>query len=338
LRWRLVFASIFSMPNIPQSPAIGSAPSIIRDYFKLLRVPHYIKNLLVFVPLFFSERLLKPEYILVSAGGFLCFSLVSSFVYILNDIRDIEKDRAHSTKCRRPLASGRVPIPTALFTGALTLVAAATLVVLWAFFGRAGIISTSGQNLAAFPIWLGAALPAAYALVNIAYSYGLKNVPIIDVTILALGFVLRVYFGAVIIGVEISVWLYLTITVGSFYMGFGKRRNEIRKNEKHTRDVNKFYSHNFLDKNMYLCMALSVVFYALWSIDPKTVSRIGTDAFVFTVPLFLIILLKYSLNVESESDGDPTAVILHDKFLLVLLAIYAIVAAAIIFSNQGIIQ
>jgi 4-hydroxybenzoate polyprenyltransferase len=312
------------------------------DIIRLLRVPHYIKNLLVFVPLFFSERFLRPEFILVSAGGFLCFSLVSSVVYVMNDARDIEKDRAHTTKRNRPLASGRVSMRTATLVAIAAALGAAALVALWTFVGRDAlfhnaILSGVRSNVIAFPVWLGIALPAAYAVANIAYSYGLKNVPILDVTILALGFVLRVFFGAVIIGVEISVWLYLTITVGSFYMGFGKRRNEIRKNERNTRDALRHYSHNFLDKNMYLCMALSVVFYALWSIDPKTIARLGTDAFVFTVPLFLIILLKYSLNVESESDGDPTAVILHDKSLLALLLIYAAIAAGIIFWNNPVL-
>jgi 4-hydroxybenzoate polyprenyltransferase len=309
------------------------------DYIKLLRVPHYIKNLLVFIPLFFSERFLRPEYILVSVAGFLCFSLVSSCIYILNDISDIEKDRAHSTKCKRPLPSGRVSIPAARLLCLVLFLASAAIAVWLALVGSncLATAATSAKLVAAnYPFWLAAALPAAYAIVNIAYSYGLKNVPIIDVTILALGFVLRVYFGAVIIGVEISVWLYLTITVGSFYMGFGKRRNEILRKEKGTRDVIKRYSHNFLDKNMYLCMALTIVFYALWSIDKDTVHNIGSDAFVYTVPLFLLILLKYSLNVESESDGDPTSVILHDKLLLVLLALYAAAAFAIIFFNRGI--
>jgi 4-hydroxybenzoate polyprenyltransferase len=175
-----------------------------------------------------------------------------------------------------------------------------------------------------------------YGVLNIAYSHGLKNIPIVDVTVLAMGFVTRVFFGAVIVGTDISVWLYLTITVGAYYLGFGKRRNEIAKKETGTRKVMQFYSHSFLDKNMYLCMALCVMFYSLWSIDPLTVEKFGTAAFVYTVPLLLIILFKYSLDVEADSDGDPTSVILHDKVLLVLLGLYGIVVLAIL--NQGIFR
>jgi 4-hydroxybenzoate polyprenyltransferase len=166
---------------------------------------------------------------------------------------------------------------------------------------------------------------------NIAYSWGLKNVPIVDVSILASGYVIRVLFGSLIIGVNTSVWLYLVITLCAYYMGLGKRRNEISGNETGTRSVMKFYSHNFLDKNMYVCQTLCVVFYAMWSIDSVTVERFHTSAFVYTIPVILIIFLKYSLNIETESDGDPTSVLLGDKILLLLCGAYIISAFCIIY-------
>jgi 4-hydroxybenzoate polyprenyltransferase len=173
-----------------------------------------------------------------------------------------------------------------------------------------------------------------YLLSNVAYSRGLKNIPIVDVTILASGYVIRVIFGAVIAGVEISVWLYLVITVGAYYLGLGKRRNELN-NEKETRSVMLFYTHNFLDKNMYVCQALCVVFYALWSIDSITVARFHSSAFVFTIPIVLIIFLKYSLNIETDTDGDPTSVLLKDKTLLLLCTAYIICAFCIIYTNRS---
>jgi hypothetical protein len=149
--------------------------------------------------------------------------------------------------------------------------------------------------------------------------------------------VLRVLFGALIIGSSISVWLYLVITLGAYYLGLGKRRNEITGagGGGETRAVMRFYSHNFLDKNMYMCQTLSVVFYALWSIDTATVQKLHTGAFVYTIPLVLIILLKYSLNIETASDGDPTSIVLHDKLLLFLCAVYLVWAFCIIYLNRS---
>jgi 4-hydroxybenzoate polyprenyltransferase len=186
--------------------------------------------------------------------------------------------------------------------------------------------------------WAGAGLLALYLALNIGYSYGLKNIPLVDITILASGYVIRVLFGALIIGTSISVWLYLVITLGAYYLGLGKRRNEITDTGggSETRAVMRFYSHNFLDKNMYMCQALCVVFYALWSIDAATVQRLHTGAFVYTIPLVLIILLKYSLIIEGASDGDPTSVVLHDKVLLLLCAVYVIWAFCIIYLNRSI--
>lgn len=155
-----------------------------------------------------------------------------------------------------------------------------------------------------------------YFLLNVAYSMGLKNKPIIDIVILAAGFVIRVFYGGVVTGVEISKWLYLVVTVGSLYMGLGKRRNELKK-QTETREVLKYYNVAFLDKNMYVCMALANVFYALWTFEmpnPRT---------SWTIPVFIILLMCYSLDIEGESDGDPVEVILHDKILIAIVLVYA---------------
>jgi 4-hydroxybenzoate polyprenyltransferase len=259
----------------------------------------------------------------ISIIGFAAFSLLSSAVYIFNDIQDIEKDRLHSTKRFRPLASGLISIHNAIIVITILLLLLSALLLF--------LYQRNGQN-----ILYAVGIILSYALLNIGYSFGLKNIPIADTTILASGFVLRVLFGASIIGINISVWLYLTITLGAYYLGFGKRRNEIIRNETGTRKVIQFYTHNFLDKNMYLCQALCVVFYALWSIDSLTVQRFNTNAFVYTVPLVLIILLKYNLNIEGDSDGDPTSVILHDKILMLLLLAYFICAFCIIYFHRKI--
>ncbi|MDR2629576.1 MAG: UbiA prenyltransferase family protein [Spirochaetaceae bacterium] len=301
--------------------------STLKDYAGLLRFHHYIKNLLIFIPLFFSFGFFNIRALAVSATGFVIFSVLSSIVYVLNDIQDREKDRLHPTKRLRPLAAGKIPVSRARV---ILWVLTAVLIIL---------VSLLGILENRLTTWLGVGLLAVYLALNVGYSYGLKNIPLVDISILASGYVIRVLFGALIIGSAISVWLYLMITVGAYYLGLGKRRNEITTTGKEgeTRAVIRFYSHNFLDKNMYMCQALCVVFYALWSIDTATVQRLHTNAFVYTIPLFLIIVLKYSLNIETASDGDPTSIVLHDKLLLMLCAVYLVWAFCIIYFNRSIL-
>jgi 4-hydroxybenzoate polyprenyltransferase len=304
--------------------AKGYFPEGVIPYFQLLRIHHYIKNTLVLVPFFFSPGLFKPgRTFFISCFAFAMFSLLSSVVYILNDICDREKDRLHDSKCNRPIARGAVPVRGAVILLAALLLALASLMV-WC-----GVMTGA-------PVLRASSLLALYLLLNAGYSFGLKNIPLVDITILASGYVIRLLFGAFLIGVDISAWLYLVITAGAYYLGLGKRRNEITNNGTAARSVMRFYSHAFLDKNMYMCQALVVVFYALWSRDVVTVERFGGRAFVYTVPLVLVILLKYSLNVEGDSDGDPTSVILRDKTLLLLCAAYAVWVFLIIYSNQAI--
>jgi 4-hydroxybenzoate polyprenyltransferase len=294
-------------------------------YVRIARFNHWIKNTLIFIPLFFSAGLFNASLIAGTVFGFICFSLLSSIIYILNDIKDMERDRLHSTKCRRPVASGEIPVPHAVVFLAILATVLVFILVMLRIYGNRMLNPKS------------VGLMLLYMALNITYSLGLKNIPIVDVTILASGYVIRVLFGAVVIGVNISVWLYLVITLGAFYLGLGKRRNEISGNETGTRAVMKFYSHNFLDKNMYVCQALCVVFYALWSVDPVTVEKFNTTAFVYTIPVILIIFLKYSLNIETDNDGDPTSVLLSDKVLFLLCGAYVVCAFCIIYLNRSVL-
>ena len=149
---------------------------------------------------------------------------------------------------------------------------------------------------------------------------GLKNKPIIDIAILASGFVIRVLFGGAIIKVNISSWLFLTIFAVSFYLGLGKRRNEYVKHQnKETRSVLKFYNEEFLNKNMYMCLSLAICFYALWAKDYEN------PIILWSVPLIMLMCMKYSLNIEQDdSEGDPTDILIKDKFLIILEIIYGI--------------
>ena len=270
----------------------------LKKYLSLLRVKHYIKNFLIFLPLFFSGQIFDVNKLIRSVLGFMAFCMVSSAIYILNDYRDIDKDKNHPKKKHRPLASGDIKPSVALVIMVICLAIAIA-------------ISIYLRNIPA-----GISL-LLYLVLNIAYSLGLKNVPIIDIAILASGFVIRVFYGGFITDVVVSKWLYLVIITGSLYMGLGKRKNELIASTD-TREVLKHYNKNFLDKNMYVCLALTDVFYALWTFE------LPNDKITWTIPLFIIILMRYSLDVEGDSDGDPVEVILHDKVLIALGLIYAV--------------
>ena len=153
---------------------------------------------------------------------------------------------------------------------------------------------------------------------------GLKNIPIIDIAILASGFVIRVFYGGFISGLAISNWLYLVVTTGSMYMGLGKRRNELNRTTE-SRKVLKYYSVNFLDRNMYVCVALTDVFYALWTLE------LANNVIRWTVPIFIVILMRYSLDIEGNSDGDPVEVILKDKTLIAMTILYALLFFSMLY-------
>ena len=285
-----------------------------KTYFRLMRPHHYIKNLLVFAALTCSGQLFQADRLLLALAGFGAFCMTASAIYIINDIRDRENDRQHPVKCRRPIASGKVSTKSAwvLAVGLLLLAA-----------------------LCALPTFcpISGGLLVLYFLLNLAYSFGLKDVPLVDVTVLVSGFLIRVVYGALVTGIPVSNWLYLTVVALSFYFSLGKRRNERKRlgNEGSTRKVLRYYTMDFLDKNMYMCLSLALVFYALWCMDANTLSLYRGANLIFTVPLVLLIVMKYSMDVEGGSDGDPVEVLVHDRILLLLCLAYFAMMFAILY-------
>ena len=285
----------------------------MKYYLQEMRVHHYIKNLLVFAPLVCSGQFLNPDKLLPSIYAFLSFCFISSAVYFINDIRDIEKDRNHPTKCNRPIAAGHISVRAATcFT--LALIVLAILFNCLCFHPFATV------------------LLVLYFLLNLGYSFGMKNIPLLDVTILAAGFLIRALYGSVVTGIEMSDWLYLVILSAAFYLGLGKRRNELkRQGNDETREVIGKYSFSFLDSNMYICMALVFVFYALWTMDAKTIEAYHGSRLIWTVPVVMLIFMKYSMTVEGNSDGDPVEVLIHDKVLLGLCALYLVLMTVLLY-------
>ncbi len=278
----------------------------INPFIKLIRPHHYIKNLLILLPIIFSKNMLNISLLKNTIIGITAFSLMASVVYIINDIMDVEADRKHEKKKFRPIACGEISIKSACIMAGILFVISIGL----NFYIKANIIA----NIVFY----------SYLLMNILYSIKLKHIPIVDIVILAFGFLIRVLYGAAITGIEISNWLYLTILSLSFYMGLGKRKNEFRKMGKEGRKVLHYYNQSFLDSNMYICMALAIVFYSLWCIDMST-------SMVWTVPFVIVICMKYSLTIEGDSLGDPVDVILGDKVLFLLAFTYILMMFAVIY-------
>lgn len=286
----------------------------MKNYLKLMRVHHYLKNALIFLPLIFSGNFFNLNLLSKCLLAFLAFSLASSFVYIINDIKDVEKDKLHEVKKNRPIASGKISIKNAKILAIFVLIISLILTLL----------ATKTDPLG----WIYLVL---YLLLNIGYSFGLKNIALVDIVILVSGFLIRVMFGSVVTNIQVSNLLYLTVMAMSFYLGLGKRRNEIDKQGSSSRQVLKFYTRQFLDKNMYLCLCLVIVFYALWCIDPIISSQYPN--IIWTVPFILIICMKYSLIIENESFGDPIDVLLSDKVLILLILIYGLLMAYFIYGG-----
>lgn len=286
----------------------------MKDYLKLMRVKHYIKNGLIFLPLFFSQKLLNINILKSNLLGFISFSLLCSVIYIINDIKDIDKDRKHPKKKNRPLASNRISIKNAYIL--MTCLLILSLII--------NYFSSTSTNIIYTYILLG-----VYLFLNILYSCGLKNIPLVDIAILVSGFIIRILYGSVLTGVSISNWLYLTVMSMAFYLVLGKRKKELEKNDSKSRNVLDKYSISFLDKNMYLCMGLTIIFYSLWTIDPAISTT--HNFLIWTVPMVLLICMLYSLDIEGSSYGDPVEVVLGNKYLIIAIVAYIIVILSIFY-------
>lgn len=275
-------------------------------YIKLFRIKHYIKNLLILIPLFFSHSINDFGKLNRGLLGILLFCLASSSVYIINDVRDREKDKLHPKKSLRPIASGGVSVSTAMM-----------LCVSFAF----AAISVSCRIFGLYAmLYL-----VAYLLINIIYSICFKDYPIIDICLLSSGYLIRMLYGGKITDTAISNWLHFAVIFASLYFVLGKRRNELSVIGKKARKVLNGYKYKFLDKFMYVSMTLFIMFYALWSMESKD------KGMIWTTPLLFVILMRYSYIVEGESDADPVEVLFSDKVLLVLVAFFMVIIFCILY-------
>lgn len=285
----------------------------MKNYLKMMRIKHYMKNILIFSVIIFSSNLFKLDMLFTNLLNFIAFSLMCSIVYIINDICDLEKDRKHPIKKNRPLASGIITIKKAYLFMMILFIVSSIINFLPSFFYKEYC-----------PLYSYICL-YGYLIMNILYSIKLKHVPIVDVFILTLGFIIRVIYGSVSIGISISNWLYLTVLSVSFYASLGKRRNEYLKNGSKSRSVLKHYNKEYLDKFMNTFLTAAIVFYSLWA------NNMGSICFLMSILFVIFILMKYSLIIEGDSFGDPVDVVVNDKLLLISIIIYGIYIGVILY-------
>jgi 4-hydroxybenzoate polyprenyltransferase len=265
---------------------------------KLLRPKQWVKNVFVVAPLFFTPDRTSIENIVAVLIGFVAFCMVASAVYCLNDFRDREADRNHPVKRERPLASGAVS-PTA----ALALMAC---------------LLAGGVALAAWRVPVILPILAAYFAINIAYSLYLKSIAVIDVLIVAFGFVLRVQAGAMLIGVEPSAWILIVTGLLALFIALAKRRDDIiRDMDSGHRKSLEGYSRQFLDGSLMAVLSTLLVSYLIFTTDQAVMGRLGSEKLYFTGPFVIAGVLRYlQLTIVYERSGSPTDLIYKDKGLL----------------------
>jgi 4-hydroxybenzoate polyprenyltransferase len=305
-------------------------------FLKLIRVTQWIKNLFVFVPLLFSLHLFEENFFVLSFSAFIIFCLASSAIYVINDIADIEADRAHPVKRNRPLPAGDISKTTAIITAILLLI-----IVFWMmmYFNNYFIFLVIG-----------------FVVLNVLYSFWLKNIVLLDVFSIAAGFSIRVLAGAFVIQVPISSWLVLTTMFISLFLAVMKRRSELVlvtyisdqnnsgitlniENHSNTdltksksRKVLTEYSVNFVDQMATIAAAGVIICYALYTVAPRTVSIFQTERLIYTTPFVVFGIFRFMyLEYISGKAENTTKVIATDFFMILDVVLYILVTILIIY-------
>ncbi len=287
---------------------------MFKALLKTMRPRQWTKNGFVFFALIFDKQLFQLEAFLRTLGGFALFCLISSVVYIINDIADIEADRKHPEKKKRPLPSGKLPVRVA-----------------WAAaIGLTVIVLPLGWLLS--PAFAG--VLAAYLVLNLAYSKWLKHIPIVDVLVIAAGFVLRVHSGVTLIEVErFSPWLYVVTTLGSLYLGFGKRRAELSLLDRGAgshRRVLDGYTIPLLDQYVTIVSAATILAYSLYTFSAPNLPE--NHSMMLSIPFVVYIIFRYLYLIQvTHEAGSPEEVLLKDAPIQAAIVLLGLTVLAVFY-------
>ncbi len=291
--------------------------SKISDYLRLIRIKQWIKNLFLFAPIIFSHHLFDVYYLNLVLKGFIAFCFISSVVYIINDIADIEQDRSHPVKRNRPLASGRISKTKALL-------------ISFIFFAGMFIISYQLNVKFKFAIF-------TYFLINLLYTFKLKQIVLLDIFIIAFGFMIRIVAGGWVMDVHISSWLILTTLFLSLFLAVTKRRSELAvfENNSATRKVLSDYSLTFADQMSTISAAGTVISYAIYTVSDRTKEIFHTENLIFTTPFVVYGIFRYLYLVHKKNLGEnPTQVITTDLPMIINIFLWLIFSIFIIYKQK----
>ncbi len=275
---------------------------------RIVRPRQWVKNFFVFIPLFFGGQMSNTALLLDALTTFVAFSLAASSIYCLNDIVDVEADRQHPVKCHRPIASGQVSVSAAYALMAIMLILSMTVCPM-----------LKGRSMAVGAVVLG------YWIMNIAYCVWLKNFAIIDVCLIAFGFVLRILAGGLATAIEPSNWLVLMTFLLTLFLSFAKRRDDVLRMEatgKPPRKNTIRYNLTFINQAITISASITLVCYIMYTVSPEVTARFNSHYIYLTTIFVLVGLLRYiQIAVVDKQSGDPTKIILRDRFTqLVVLA------------------
>ncbi len=287
-------------------------------YIKLLRPKDWAKNLFLFIPLFFAGQITDVSKIVGVLWGFLAFSAIASSIYIINDYRDVEDDRRHPTKYKRPLASGTVSKKAAVLLTILLIICGFTL---------GWIIGLK------FMFILG-----IYFAINICYSLGLKAIPILDIMLVAIGFVLRVKAGSFIVNIYLSEWIIIMVFLLALFMATGKRRDDVLLKLSSGQDMRKSvkgYNLEFLNTLLALICAVIIVAYFMYTMSDETMAKFGTHRLYYTCLFVMAGIIRYLQIIFVMADsGSPTKILYRDRFIQVVLLLWIASFFVIIYIPQ----
>ncbi len=290
-------------------------------YIKLLRPKDWAKNLFLFLPVFFGGKIFDIPRIEHLIEAFFAFCFVASTVYIINDYRDIEDDKKHPKKRFRPLASGQVKPLVALIIATLLLIAGFTL----AYF--------------ADPVFRFIFILGFYFLMNMAYSLGLKNIPILDILIVAIGFSLRVKGGGYVADIDVSPWLNLMVMLLALFMAIAKRRDDIILKMETGIDMRKAikgYNVDFLNTMLSMFSAIIIMTYIMYCVSPRTVKGLETYHLYYTCIFVIAGLMRYlQITLVQNKAGSPTDILYKDRFIQVTILLWVASFAALLYYKDN---
>lgn len=289
----------------------------MKYYIKLLRPKDWAKNVFLLVPSFFAGQFFAPSRIPHIVEGFIAFCFFASSIYIINDYRDIEDDRKHPVKCKRPLASGNVKKPAAVIICVILLI-------------LGSILGYLADHTYQYIFILG-----LYFFINLAYSFGLKNIAILDILILSAGFVLRVKGGAVISKVDTSEWLIIMTFLLSLFMAIAKRRDDLILKGETGKDMRKSmsgYNLDFLNTMLGLSSAIIIVAYINYTVAPATLDRLHTYRLYYSSLFVIAGLMRYlQITFVLKKSGSPTEILYKDFFIQITLALWVVSIYVILY-------